>query len=92
MGKGALGAIIHGVTESDTTEQLSIHTSKDQFQYSDTNLVGKVPSFALFSGLGFLCVSILFSVSSTRTAAHKGVVAVPSAGSLWSFSSCLPNG
>ena len=40
----------------------------------------------------FLGASVLFSVSSTRTSAHKDVAAVSSAGSVWSFSSWLLNG
>ena len=69
MGKRALGAIIHGVTESDTTEQLSIHTSKDQFQYSDTNLVGKVSNLGLLLAcfLSGTLVLILKSLLRNRT-------------------------
>ena len=66
MDKGAWWAIIHGVAESDTTGQLSIHTSKDQIQYSDTNLVGKVSNLGLLLACFLSGTLVLISKSLLR--------------------------
>ena len=66
MDKGAWWAIVHGVAESDTTERLSIHTSKDQIQYSDTNLMGKVSNLGLLLACFLPGTLVLISKSLLR--------------------------